>query len=136
MAIHKPTRSPRRAQLHSTLARAREASIKHLTAGLPVYESLYALNRDFEQVLADFARLQELGMFQERDLGNTFRLIVLETRAWANLELVEALQPREQGDWAQFGELLNIAARFMEKRRKRAGKKGQRKRRRAKSEGV
>jgi hypothetical protein len=94
------------------------------------------LNRDFEQVLADLARLQELGMFQQRGLGNDFRLVVQETRNWANLELVQALQPREQGDWAQLGGLLTISARAMEKRRKRGGKKGQRKRRRAKSEGV
>jgi len=137
MATTKPTRSPRRAQLHSTSARTREAATKHLAAGLPVYENLYALNRDFEQVLVDLARLRELGMLQQRDLGNTFRLIVQEMRAWANLELVQELQPREQGDWAYSGELLNIAARFMEKkRRKAAGRKSQRKRRGAGSEGV
>ena len=104
-------------------------------AGLPVYENLYALNRDFEQVLADFARLQELGMLQQRDLGNTFRRIVQEMRAWANLELVQALQPQEPDDRAQFGGLLIEAALLLEKR-KAGGKKDQRKRRRAKSEGV
>jgi len=93
--------------------------MKHLAAGLPVYENLYALNRDFEQVLADFTRLQELGMLQRRDIGNTFRLIVQEMRAWANLELVEALQQRVQGDWGQIGELLMKAARVMEKNRRR-----------------
>ena|ERR1700720_3130565 len=136
MAIHKPTRSPRRAQLHSTSARTREAAMKQL-AGLPVYENLYALNRDFEQVLADFTRLQELGMFQQRDLGNTLRVLVQEIRAWANLELVDALQPRVQGDWGQIGGLLLKAVRVMGKtRRKAAGKKSRRKRGRAKSEGV
>ena len=112
--------------------------MKHL-AGLPVYENLYALNRDFEQVLADIARLQELGMFQRRDLGSAFRQIVLDIRAWANLELVEALQPRvQQGARDQIGELLMEAARIMEQknRRKAAGKKGRRKQRGAASEDV
>jgi hypothetical protein len=135
MAIHKLTRSPRRAQPNSTSARTREAARKHLVAGLPVYENLYALNRDFEQVLAHLARLQELGAFQERDLGNILSVIVREMRAWANLELVKALQTREPEDRAQFGGLLIEAARLLEER-KAAGKEGQRKRGRAKSEGV
>jgi len=104
-------------------------------AGLPVYENLFALNRDFEQVLADLARLQELGAFQERDLGNILSVIVREMRAWANLELVAALQPREPEDRAEFGGLLIEAALLLEKR-KPAGEKDQRKQRRAKSEGV
>jgi hypothetical protein len=107
------------------------------------------LNRDFEQALTDFARLQELGVFQ-RDLGHIFSVVVKETRAWANMEMAEFLQMREQDAWAYFGRLHNRwekklrdpndvlieAARLMEKRRKAAGKKGQRKRLRAKSEGV
>jgi len=109
--------------------------MKHPAGRLLVYESLYALNRDFEQVLADFARLQELGVFQQRDLGNVFRIIVQETRAWANMELMEALQPREQDAWTRFGRLHNDLLiedeRWQKKRRKAAGKKGQRKRRRA-----
>ena len=116
---------------------------------LPVYETLFALNRGFEQVLADFARLQELGVFQ-RDLGHIFSVVVKETRAWANFELVEILQLREQDDWTHFGRLHNrwekklrdpndvlIEAKLlMEKQRKAAGKKGKRKRRGAGSEGV
>jgi len=116
---------------------------------LPVYENLYALNRDFEQVLTDFARLQELGVFA-RDLPHIFSVIVKETRAWANMEMAEFLQMREQDAWAYFGRLHNrwekkfrdpndvlIEAKLLlEKRRKAAEKKRQRKRRGAKSEGV
>ena len=86
----------------------------------------------------------------KRDRGNIFHIIVQETRAWANLEFVEFLEPREQDDWAHFGRLhrrwekklqdpndvLIEAALVMEKRRKVAGKKGQRKRRGSESEGV
>ncbi len=54
---------------------------------------------------------------------------------------VEALRPREQDDWTHFNRLhlgvLDEAERFhKKKRRKAAGKKGQRKRSGAKSEGV
>ena len=118
--------------------------MKHPAGRLLVYESLYALNRDFEQVLAHLTRLQELGMFQRRDFMNVFPPIIQEARAWANMELVEALQPLEQDDLTHFSRLhidvLNEDERWQKKERKKrkkaAGKKGQRKRRGAKSEGV
>ena len=78
--------------------------MKQPATRLPVYEILHALNRDFEQVLAELARLHELGMFN-RDLENILRIVVKETRAWANFELVEILQQREQDDWTRFGRL-------------------------------
>jgi hypothetical protein len=115
--------------------------MKHPAGRLLVYESLYALNRDFEQVLADFARLQELGMFHRRDLANIFRVIVQKIRAWVNLVLVQALQPRERNDFTHFSRLHNAtlteAKRFLaKKRRKAAGKKRRRKQPGAGSEGV
>jgi hypothetical protein len=107
---------------------------------LPVYEILFALNRDFEQVLADFARVQELGGFQHPDLANTFRVLVQELRAWANRELLETLKPLEQKDLTHFGRLhndtRNKAKRFLAKRRKEARKKSRRKQRGVKSEDV
>jgi len=116
---------------------------------LPVYENLHFLNQDFQQVLNDIARLQELGVLQ-RDLGHILSIVVKETRAWANMETAEFLQMREQDAWAYFGRLHNRwekklrdpndvlleAKLLLEKRRKAAGKKGQRKRRGAGSEGV
>jgi len=116
---------------------------------LPVYENLFALNRDFEQVLIALARLQELGVLQ-RDDEHIFSVIVKETRAGANMEIAEFLQAREQDAWAWYGRLHNrwekkmrdpndvlIEAKLLlEKRRKAAGKKGQRKQRGAGSAGV
>ena len=78
--------------------------MKYPAVRLAVYETLYALNRDFEQVLIDIAPLQELGVFQ-RDLGHIFSVVVKETRAWANMEMAEFLQMREQDAWAWFGRL-------------------------------
>src|SRR5258708_6899062 len=37
-----------------------------------------------------------------RDLANILRIVVKETRAWANFELVEILLQREQDDWTRF----------------------------------
>jgi hypothetical protein len=114
--------------------------MKHPAGRLLVYESLYALNRDFEQVLAHLARLQELGVFRHRDFGNVFPAIIQETRAWANMELVEALQPLEQEDLTHFSRLhidvLNEAERWQKKRRKASGKKRRRKQPGAGSEDV
>src|SRR5258708_24860013 len=155
MAVLKPTRSPRRAQLHPTptvsrMARPRVRRLPKPVERLAVYENIHALNRDFGEVLADLAKLQELGVFQ-RDLGSIIGVVVKETRAWANMELVELLQMREQDDWAYFGRLhrrwdkkwedpndiLLEAKALMEKRRKAAArKKGQRKRRGAGGKGV
>jgi hypothetical protein len=127
MAVTKLTRSPRRAQLQPTPASSRIA-----LGRLSVYENLHALNRDFEQVLADLARLQELGVFR-RDRFTVFRLIVQETRAWANVEVVQVLQQREEDDWVNFGGLrdqwatkVQDAERLQEQRRKSVKKKRQR----------
>jgi hypothetical protein len=144
MATTKRTRSPRRAQLHSksSLPRKRYRLTKPVER-LPVYENLFALNRGFEDVLTALARLEELGVFQ-RDFGQYIvNVIVKETRAWANLDVAEFLQMREQDAWAWYGRLHNrwekklrdpndvlIEAKLlMEKRRKAAARKRQRKQR-------
>jgi hypothetical protein len=107
--------------------------MKHPAGRLLVYETLFALNRDFEQVLAHLARLQELGVFQHRDFGNVFPAIIQETRAWANMELVEALQPLEQDDWTHFHRLHIDVLNEAERWQKKAGKKRRQKRRQAES---
>src|SRR5260370_30620888 len=98
MAIHKPTRSPRRAQLSNSGLSSKPRRLMKPVDRLPVYENLHFLNQDFQQVLNDIARLQELGVFQ-RDLGHIFSVVVKETRAWANMEMAEFLQMREQDAW-------------------------------------
>jgi len=127
------------------MARPRVRRLPKPVERLAVYENIHALNRDFGQVLADLARLQELGGFQH-DRGTIIGVVVKETRAWANLELAELLQMQEEDDWAWFGrvhrrwektwedpnDVLREAARLMERRRKAAAKK----RRGAGSEGV
>lgn len=69
-----------------------------------VYEALASVNGAFEQILADFRRLQEFPFFR-RDLLKHFQLVVEETRAWANFEVAEVMHSREQNDWTRFGRL-------------------------------
>ena len=87
-------------------------------------------------MLADLARLQELGVFQH-DRFNIFRIMVQETRAWANMVVAELLQMREEDDLGWFGRLhrrwekkredpndaLRDAKALIEKRRKAAARK-------------
>ena len=71
---------------------------------LRVYETLYSLNQAFEQVLVDLGRLQQFPFFRHQRLRQ-FQVVVEETRAWANFELVGVMRDREQNDWTRFGRL-------------------------------
>jgi hypothetical protein len=71
---------------------------------LLVYETLHALNQDFENVLANLRRLQEFP-FPSREFLKHFQIVVEETRAWANFAVVEVMHQREQDDRASFGSL-------------------------------
>ncbi len=78
--------------------------MKSTSQKLGVYETLHSLNQGFEQVLADLGRLQEFPWFRRGLLGH-FQVVIEETRAWANFELVGVMQDREQHDWTRFGRL-------------------------------
>jgi len=77
--------------------------MKPASKKLRVYETLHALNQGFEQVLTDLGRLEKLGF--RRELLREFRVVVEETRAWANFELLETMHDREERDWVRFGRL-------------------------------
>jgi hypothetical protein len=73
-----------------------------------VYDALAALNRDFEQVLADLERLQGLRLFPlrwQRNVLKAWRAALEETRASVNFEVVEILHQREERDWVGFGRI-------------------------------
>jgi len=161
MATTKPTRSPRRAQLPapnpSPLDRPRERSTSGIQ-GLPlgpyaekatVYETLHALNRDFEQILAGYEKLRMMGLFRPDD-AELFRIMIQETRTGANYDVLEVMHDVEQDDRALFGRLrsrwekahqdpldLRIAARKLKEQiRKEAEKLAKRKRRGAGKKGA
>jgi hypothetical protein len=77
--------------------------MKPASKKLRVYETLHALNHGFEQVLTELGRLGKLGF--RREVLAEFRVVVEETRAWANFELVETMHDREERDWVRFGRL-------------------------------
>ena len=73
-----------------------------------IYDALAALNRDFEQVLWDLERLEELRLFPhrwQRKFLRTWRATLEETRAWANFEVAEILHQREERGWVDFGRI-------------------------------
>src|SRR6266852_8736754 len=78
--------------------------MKHAPQKLRAYETLFTLNQGFENVLADLQRLQQIPFFRPEFLRE-FQVMVEETRACVNFELVEALHSREQDDWTRFGRL-------------------------------
>src|SRR5260370_41476030 len=154
MAITKLTRSPRSAQVLSTpplsrITRPRKPStpptrgvLKHPLWKLPVYETLHALNRDFEQVLADLEKLRKLGMFLP-ECSTIYQVMIQDMRANANSGLLEVLTEREMKDWTRFGKLrrawekdledpndiLREAEQLKKQRLKEAEKKSKRQRR-------
>src|SRR5690242_453687 len=78
--------------------------MKPASQKLLAYQTLFSLNQAFESVLADLHRLQRLPFFRRAFLQE-FQVMVEETRACINFELVEAMHSREQDDWARFGKL-------------------------------
>src|SRR5262245_5750026 len=87
---------------HVRLSPAAEVAVMAHSQKLRVYETLHSLNQAFEQVLADFRRLEQ-SSFLRRDFMRHFQTVIEETRCWANFEIVEAMHSREQHDWAGYG---------------------------------
>jgi hypothetical protein len=82
--------------------------VSEVTPKVLIYEALATLNRDFEQVLGDLERLEELRLFPhrwQRMFLKTWRATLEETRAWANFEVVEILHHKEERDWVDFGRI-------------------------------
>src|SRR5216684_9289298 len=108
MATTKPTRSPRRSQLPALplyrIPRAWQRPLKHPLWKLPAYETLHALNRDFEQVLADLEKLRKLDLFVP-ECSTLYQVTIQDLRANVNSGLLEVLTEREMKDWARFGKL-------------------------------
>ena len=76
---------------------------RHFAGKLHLYEILYNLNQGFEQVLHQLQQLEKLGL--GRQAWKAFAVMVEETRAEINFELIEQLAEREQRDWTYFGRL-------------------------------
>ena len=77
--------------------------MKNTHSKIHPYEVLHGLNHGFEQVLSDLARLAELGV--RRQLVRQLNAAVEESRAWANVEVLEPLLESEKADWSRHGQL-------------------------------
>ena|SRR5579864_9341474 len=108
---------------------------KRTSQKLGVYETLHSLNQGFEQVLADLRRFDKSPLFR-RQLLHVLSVVIEETRAWANFEIVEVMHEHELSDWTRFSKLhrdwekryrdpndvLLEAEELKQKRRKSVGK--------------
>jgi hypothetical protein len=65
------------------------------------YAVLYHVNEGFEQIEAQLQQLDKSGVW--RQVSKRLQVIVAETRAEVNFELVEFLQERELRDWTRLG---------------------------------
>src|SRR5579871_2208036 len=65
------------------------------------YAVLYHVNEGFKQILAQFQQLGNTGAW--RPVSKRLQLIMEETRAEVNFELVEILQERELKEWTRLG---------------------------------
>jgi len=106
-----PAREAKR-RIASSGSASRPASSRRATASsadqhsarkLRLYEILYHLNQGFEQALLQLQQLKKLGL--GRQAWKAWEVMVEETRAQINFELVEWLAEREQRDWTFFGRL-------------------------------
>jgi len=72
------------------------------------YEALAALNQHFEQVLQNFDRLRQRGLFDNRfrrESMQACQAAIEETQSRINFEITESLRDIEEHDWARFGEI-------------------------------
>ena|SRR5580693_1082662 len=72
-----------------------------VTSKIQAYAVLYHINDGFEQILAQLQQFDNKR--KRRRLSKRLQLIVEETRAEVNFELVELLQERELSDWTRLG---------------------------------
>jgi hypothetical protein len=78
--------------------------MKPASQKLRVYEALFTLNQAFEQVLSNLRHLQAFPFFR-REFLREIQVVVEETQAWVNFDLIEVMHSREQDDWTRFGRL-------------------------------
>jgi len=72
---------------------------------LDLYESLFALDHNFSEILVSVERLRNQGLFRDRFQRQSIAICqaaLKETRAWFNFEILQILLNREEGDLAHF----------------------------------
>jgi hypothetical protein len=75
---------------------------------LGIYEMLFALNHNFDEILVRVDRLRDLGHFRNRFQRQSIAICqatLKETRAWFNFEILQILVDREERNLAYFGRI-------------------------------
>jgi hypothetical protein len=94
-----------------TPARQRRRHAKEPREGamnLAIYETLFALNHNFDDILVRVDRLRDLGLFRNRFQRQSIAICqatLKESRAWFNFEILQILEDREEHDLAYFGRI-------------------------------
>jgi hypothetical protein len=91
------------ATLSDTWAMRKRVKVPNVgvSSKVQAYAVLYRINHGFEQILAQLQQFDNKRT--RRRLSKRLQLIVEETRAEVNFELVELLQERELSDWTRLG---------------------------------
>jgi hypothetical protein len=80
-----------------------DSYMKNDASDVATYESLTLIDRNFEQILRELERLQQVHRFRCRPPIKSVELAVRETRAWAMFEILEVLHQREESEWTRLG---------------------------------
>jgi hypothetical protein len=73
-----------------------------------IYEELFTLNHNFDEILVRVDRLRDLGLFRNRFQRQSIAICqatLKETRAWFNFEILQILEDREERGLAYFGRI-------------------------------
>jgi hypothetical protein len=88
-----------------------------------IYESLYTINRSFEQILHEFRRLERVDWFRRRPPIKSVHLAVREMRAWTMFEVLEVLHEHEERAWTRLGRARDAQERFLDQSKLPSGER-------------
>ncbi len=91
-----------------TAGSTREGAPRGSAKILAIYKALFALSRNFDEILVRVDRLRNLGLFRSRFQRQSIAICqatLKETRAWFNFEILQILEDREERDLAHFGRI-------------------------------
>jgi hypothetical protein len=91
-----------------TAGSRRKRAPRDSAKNLAIYEALFALNHNFDEILVGVDRLRDVGLFRNRFQRQSIAIsqaTLRETRSWFNFEILQILEDREERDLAYFGRI-------------------------------
>lgn len=105
----------------------REETPREDAKNLAIYENLFALNQNFDEILDCVNRLHNLGLFRnqfQRQSIAICRATLQECRSWLNFEILQILENREERGLAYFGRIRHDLEKALEGYATPVAKKG------------